>query len=41
MLYCRAIPHYDDEGEDWDESINADNPDNFQGGKEEEVFYRR
>ena len=42
ILYSRAAPHFDDEGEkeiEWDESMDANNPDNFTDN-EEVVFVR-
>lgn len=35
LLYQRATPLYDDKKEDdWDESKDANNPDNFKKGDE-------
>ena len=35
VLYTRATPYYDDEKNEWDESIDANNPNNFtQNNKE-------
>ena len=42
ILYSRAAPHFDDEGEkeiEWDESMDANNPENFTDN-EEVVFVR-
>lgn len=34
LLYQRATPLYDDEKDDWDESKDANNPDNFKDSEE-------
>lgn len=40
ILFSAAAPSYDDvndkEDEDWDDSIDANNPDNFNNGTDEE-----
>ena len=38
LMYSAATPHYDDAKDDWDDSIDANNPMNFQSDNEEEVF---
>lgn len=38
LMYSAATPRYDDEKDDWDPSIDANNPDNFNN--EEEIFIR-
>lgn len=41
MMYARALPHYDDEKEEeWDASIDASDPNNFQSVNDEETIYR-
>lgn len=35
VLYTKATPYYDDEKDDWDDSIDANNPDNFSNNNEE------
>lgn len=38
-MYSAATPQYDDEKEsEWDESINANNPDNFKMEDDEEIY---
>ena len=37
VLYTKAMPYYDDEKDDWDDSIDANNPDNFNN-YDKEVF---
>ena len=40
-MYSCAAPHYNDEQEEeWDESVDANNPDNFSFDNEEEVYVR-
>lgn len=34
LLYQRATPLYDDEKDTWDESKDANNPENFKDGDE-------
>jgi hypothetical protein len=39
LLYSNASPSYDNTGsseEEWDETIDANNPDNFNSNSEEE-----
>lgn len=36
IMYQKATPLYDDEKDDWDESLDANNPNNFTGLDEEE-----
>ena len=36
IMYSSAAPSYDDEKDDWDDSIDANNPDNFSNNEEEE-----
>lgn len=36
LMYGYAAPSYDDEEDDWDESLDANNPDNFDDNEEEE-----
>lgn len=37
LLYSRAAPSYDDEDVDeWDDKLDVNNPDNFNGKEEEE-----
>ena len=38
LMYSAATPHYDDAKDDWDDSIDANNPMNFLSDNEEEVF---
>lgn len=40
MMYSYASPRHDDEDDDWDDSLDANNPDNFKGDNEEEEFIR-
>ena len=41
IMYGCAVPHHDDVKEDdWDPSIDANNPDNFKSSNDEEVFVR-
>ena len=40
LMYSAATPHYDDEKDEWDDSIDANNPDNFINSNEEEIFVR-
>lgn len=40
IIYARATPQYDDEKDEWDDSLDANNPDNFNNdsnGEEEFV----
>ena len=37
VLYTKATPFYDDEKDEWDDSLDANNPENF-GNNEKEVF---
>lgn len=39
LMYTHAMPSYDsdNESDEWDESIDANNPDNFNGKDEEYV----
>lgn len=34
ILYSRATPLHDDVEEEWDDSLDANNPDNFNDKKE-------
>lgn len=36
IMYGASAPSYDDEEEEWDESLDANNPDNFNDNEEEE-----
>lgn len=36
IMYGAATPSYDDEKDDFDDSIDANNPDNFKTNDEEE-----
>ena len=36
LLYSAATPQYDDEKDDWDDSIDANNPSNFNNQNTEE-----
>lgn len=41
ILYSSAAPSYGDTkdgGDEWDDSIDANNPDNFNNNEEEEEF---
>ena len=39
LMYGYAAPSYDDEEtEEWDESLDANNPDNFDDNEEEEFI---
>lgn len=41
VLYSASLPSYDDKPEDeWNEELDANNPDNFGGFSEEEIFVR-
>ena len=42
LMYSMATPHYDDVKDDWDDSIDANNPDNFNKNNnyDEEEFIR-
>ncbi len=40
LMYNAATPHYNDEKDDWDASIDANNPNNFKNSNEEEIFVR-
>lgn len=40
IMYTHAAPHYDDKVDDWDDSIDANNPDNFNSDNNEEEFVR-
>lgn len=42
LLYSKATPCYDDVKDDWDSTIDANNPDNFKGTADnnEEVYVR-
>ena len=35
VMYTKATPYYDDEKDDWDDSIDANNPDNFSNNPKE------
>lgn len=39
VMYSAATPAYGDEQDDWDEGIDANNPNNFKK-TDEEVFVR-
>lgn len=41
-LYSAATPQFDDEqpAKEWDASLDANNPDNFNKDEEEEVFVK-
>ena len=39
IMYSKVVPCYDDEQDDWDESIDANNPDNFSNSADEEIIY--
>ena len=41
LLYTAATPQYDDEKDEWDDSIDANNPDNFKNTNEEEEEFVR
>jgi len=34
IMYGFATPTYDDDKDDWDESLDANNPENFKGASE-------
>jgi hypothetical protein len=36
VLYTKATPYYDDEKDEWDDSLDANNPNNFSNTEEEE-----
>ena len=38
IMYSLAAPHYDDIEDEWDESLDANNPDNFNTNEEEEFI---
>lgn len=43
ILYSAATPAYGDEQSDWDDGLDANNPDNFKktkNGTNEEIFVR-
>lgn len=31
VMYSSATPQYDDEEDNWDDSLDANNPENFKG----------
>ena len=41
LMYSAATPHYDDEKDEWDDSIDANNPDNFKNTNEDEEEFIR
>lgn len=40
LLYSAATPHYDDERDEWDSSIDANDPKNFSSKETEEIYVR-
>jgi hypothetical protein len=38
IMYGAAVPSFDDEKDDWDDSIDANNPDNFKNSDEDEFI---
>lgn len=38
VLYTKAMPLYDDEKDEWDDSLDANNPDNFNDNNDEEEY---
>lgn len=40
-MYQRATPLFDDVKDNWDASKDANNPDNFNTGSDEEEFVTR
>lgn len=38
LLYSKATPCYDDEKDEWDETLDANNPDNFKDNKDEKIY---
>lgn len=38
LLYSKATPCYDDEKDEWDEALDANNPNNFKDSNNEEIF---
>lgn len=38
VMYGAAVPSFDDEKDDWDDSIDANNPDNFKNSDEDEFI---
>lgn len=38
IIYTRATPQYDDEKQEWDERLDANNPNNFNNDSDEEEF---
>lgn len=38
LMYSKAAPSYDDDSDDWDDRLDANNPNNCTG--DEEVIYR-
>lgn len=41
IMYGHAAPYYDDVEDDWDESLDANNPDNFNNDNDEEEEFVR
>jgi hypothetical protein len=41
LMYTAATPSYNDEKDEWDDSIDANNPDNFKNNNDEEEEFVR
>ena len=41
IMYGCAAPHYDDDEDNWDESLDANNPDNFNSDNDDEEEFVR
>lgn len=40
VMYTSATPMYDDEEDNWDDRLDANNPDNFKDNSDEEEYVR-
>lgn len=40
LLYSAATPMYDDEKDEWDKSLDANDPNNFKNKNTDEEFIR-
>lgn len=38
IMYSAATPQFDDEKDEWDDSLDANNPDNFKKFNDKEIF---
>lgn len=39
-LYSAAMPRFDDKKEEWDDKLDACNPENFKSFNDDEIFVR-